>query len=507
MPSHTNQVALPWPTPPTHFVTNTFTFGYQEFVNTYGIPRYREANPALFTAATFPFLFGVMYGDIGHGSCLFAGGLYLLWHADANDKRKLGEIEWGLHTARFMITMMGFFAVYAGFVYNDCFSLGLDLFGSRWAFASEQPEEGDVAEVSGGAYGDGDTVYPFGLDPMWHVAENELLFQNSFKMKLSVIFGIFQMFMGTCLKGINALYFGNRLDFLFEFLPMVAFACSLFVYMVVLIFMKWSINWNSRMLSATCLAPDSEGWGSADYQETVNGETGVWQECNGDACTPWGYVCQDGDTLVDTCPLDYGGTGDGCQPQALITALINIALQPGNVEEPMYAGQAGVQNCLLAVAGISVPLLLCAKPYFLYQEMQSRHAHSDGDDEDEEEHGFGEIFIHQAIETIEFVLGMVSNTASYLRLWALSLAHNQLASVFWEKLMMMGLNANWFMTFLLYGGFAFATTGVLLMMDVLECFLHALRLHWVEFQNKFYAGDGIRFAPYSFRAILVEASA
>ena len=130
-----------------------------------------------------------------------------------------------------MLLLMGMFAVYMGFIYNDIFSLTLPTFGTSWTVTKN--------------FSYMEHVHPFGLDPQWHNAKNSLVFQNSMKMKMSVILGITQMLFGVCLKTSNAIYFRKPLDFFFECLPMFVFAFSLFGYMLFLIFYKWSIDWNN----------------------------------------------------------------------------------------------------------------------------------------------------------------------------------------------------------------------------------------------------------------------
>ena len=64
---------------PTSIPSNQFLASFQAITDTYGVPRYKEVNPAIFGIITFPFLFGVMFGDFAHGGMLLLFAVFLCW--------------------------------------------------------------------------------------------------------------------------------------------------------------------------------------------------------------------------------------------------------------------------------------------------------------------------------------------------------------------------------------------------------------------------------------------
>lgn len=87
---------------------------------------HKEINPAVFAIVTFPFLFGVMFGDMGHGSLLFFVGLLLCM---IHSKFKNNLALEGLFSMRYILLMMGFFAMFCGLIYNEFFAIPMSIFG------------------------------------------------------------------------------------------------------------------------------------------------------------------------------------------------------------------------------------------------------------------------------------------------------------------------------------------------------------------------------------------
>ncbi|XP_074358588.1 V-type proton ATPase subunit a1-like isoform X1 [Apium graveolens] len=412
--------------PPTYFRTNSFTNAYQEIVDAYGIARYREANPAVYTVITFPFLFAVMSGDWGHGICLLVGALYLIARESKLGSQKLGSFMEMLFGGRYVLLLMSMFSIYCGLIYNEFFSVPYHIFGSS-AYRCRDNTCSDAYSAGLIKFRD---PYPFGIDPSWRGSRSELPFLNSLKMKMSILLGVSQMNLGIMLSYFDACFFGNSLDIKYQFVPQMIFLNSLFGYLSLLILIKW--------------------------------------------CT--------------------GSQAD------LYHVMIYMFLSPFDKlgENQLFWGQSVVQVILLLAALVAVPWMLFPKPFILKKLHSERFqgqtygflgtSEMDSDSEPGsarqhiEEFNFSEIFVHQMIHSIEFVLGAVSNTASYLRLWALRYDNIIIRLV--------GLAV-----------FVFATAFILLMMETLSAFLHALRLHWVEFQNKFYHGDGYKFKPFSFATL------
>uniref|UniRef100_A0A671XS98 V-type proton ATPase subunit a n=1 Tax=Sparus aurata TaxID=8175 RepID=A0A671XS98_SPAAU len=449
-------------TPPTYNKTNKFTSGFQNIVDAYGIGSYREINPAPYTIITFPFLFAVMFGDLGHGTLMTCAALYLVLRESRLMAQKNDNEVWipscMVFAGRYIILLMGVFSIYTGIIYNDCFSKSLNLFGSGWSvrpmFATLETNK--VLQLDPALDGVFKGPYPIGIDPIWNIATNKLTFLNSFKMKMSVILGVIHMLFGVSLSLFNHLYFKKPLNIYLGFIPEIVFMSSLFGYLVILIFYKW---------------------------------------------------------------LSYDARTSKDAPSLLI-AFINMFLFNYNdpTNKALYRGQMGIQSLLVVIALACVPCMLVVKTLVLRRQHLVgngptedeaeiiQHDQLSQHSEEEPEFNFGDMAVHQAIHTIEYCLGCISNTASYLRLWALSLAHAQLSEVLWSMVMHIGLSSRSLGGFILlaivFYAFAVLTVAILLIMEGLSAFLHALRLHWVEFQNKFYLGQGFKFLPFTFESIL-----
>ncbi|EMD68196.1 hypothetical protein GGP41_001757 [Bipolaris sorokiniana] len=481
VPTIVNQIKTT-KTPPTYFKSNRFTVGFQTIIDAYGTIKYREVNPALPAIVTFPFMFAVMFGDAGHGVILTLAAMAMIHFEKRLERSKLDELFSMMFYGRYIVFMMGIFSIYTGLLYCDAFSLGLPWFKSMWVWDNDG--KGPTATRVEGY------TYPFGLDYRWHDTENDLLFSNSYKMKLSILLGWCHMTFSLMWSLVNARYFKTKIDIWGNFVPGMIFFQSIFGYLAFTIVYKWCIDWPAR----------------------------------------------------------------GESPPSLLNMLIYMFLSPGTLEagtKPLYPGQATIQVILVLMALACVPVLLFLKPFYLRYEHNKARAlgyrgigestrvsaldddeedgrplnggrDSFGDDDDgiamitqdighgeeHEEFEFSEVMIHQVIHTIEFCLNCVSHTASYLRLWALSLAHQRLSIVLWEMTMknafaFTGVAGAFVMVFVFYFWFAL-TVAVLCVMEGTSAMLHSLRLHWVEAMSKHFIGDGVPFEPFSFKVLLEE---
>ncbi|XP_017038991.1 V-type proton ATPase 116 kDa subunit a1 isoform X7 [Drosophila ficusphila] len=468
--------------PPTYNRTNKFTKAFQALIDAYGVASYREMNPAPYTIITFPFLFAVMFGDLGHGAIMALFGLWMIRKEKGLAAQKTDNEIWNIFFGgRYIIFLMGVFSMYTGLIYNDIFSKSLNIFGSHWhmSYNKSTVMENKFLQLSPKGDYEG-APYPFGMDPIWQVAgANKIIFHNAYKMKISIIFGVIHMIFGVVMSWHNHTYFRNRISLLYEFIPQLVFLLLLFFYMVLLMFIKWI------KFAATNEKPYSEA----------------------------------------------------CAPSILITFIDMVLFNtpkpaPEKCEIYMFTGQHFIQVLFVLVAVGCIPVMLLAKPILIMQARKQANeevqpiagatsdaetggvsnggGHGGGGGHEEEEE-LSEIFIHQSIHTIEYVLGSVSHTASYLRLWALSLAHAQLAEVLWTMVLSIGLKQEGpiggIVLTCVFAFWAILTVGILVLMEGLSAFLHTLRLHWVEFQSKFYKGQGYAFQPFSFDAIIENGSA
>jgi V/A-type H+-transporting ATPase subunit I len=159
--------------PPTKISHNRFVSPFEEITKLYGLPHYEEVDPTPVIALTFPLIFGLMFGDVGHGLILLVGGLSV---------GKLIKKNQTIKNMCWILAACGVGAIIAGLLYGEFFGMQV-------------------------------------LAPLWFSPFNNVFIFLIF----SLFVGIIQIMSGLVLEMVNFLFRRNFVDAVLTSLPKMAF--------------------------------------------------------------------------------------------------------------------------------------------------------------------------------------------------------------------------------------------------------------------------------------------
>eukprot|EP00080_Pristionchus_pacificus_P023186 PDM83206.1 MSP domain-containing protein [Pristionchus pacificus] len=358
-------------TPPTHFTLNKFTQGYQNIVNAYGMADYKELNPAPWCIISFPFLFGVMFGDVGHALIMFSFALmFIIFEKKLEAMKIKDEIFNTFYSGRYIVLLMSMFSFYTGFIYNDIYSKSINIIGSSWATGANNNScwewQGLKDSTTGLDYRDWEKTaaknnqtfeimldpiycydketgpYIFGLDPVWNLASNKLTFTNTMKMKSAVILGIMQMTFGLFVSLGNHIYNGSLVDVFFMFIPQMLFLGCIFIYLCVQILVKW------------IFFPVDAAWVFGRFYPGSN-------------CAPNLLIGLINMFMMTPRTDGFGEFKNTSAPYNIgdDVNLLDFDNDPNCGLAFWYPGESIAEKVLLVVAVVSIPLMLLVKPFYI----------------------------------------------------------------------------------------------------------------------------------------------
>jgi V/A-type H+-transporting ATPase subunit I len=193
-------------TPPSKINNPKIAYVYEKIVTGFGLPNYFEVDPTIFMVISFPVIFGLMFGDVGHGLLLLFFSV-LLYFINKKGVETSELFEYMLRGSPLLI-MCSIAAIFFGFLYGELFGSELyfhifdhniqEIFGLsilEIVEVSSHTLESVLSEIAGFSI-----PVPFPFSPF----ENPMLL-----LLISLYVAIIQITFGLILGLINEIRKGN----------------------------------------------------------------------------------------------------------------------------------------------------------------------------------------------------------------------------------------------------------------------------------------------------------